>query len=331
MAFALHTIKKMNPYIKYFDVSMRDGLQSLSKIYSLQEKQILLNKIMKQYKPHSLEIGSLVSNKLIPQMANSYELYKYAHEKYNDIMNMNMYTNMNMNIKSTINNTCKFYLLVPPTKKYLNIAKNLNIKNISLITSVSEEFQRKNVNQSIQETKDIIKEYLEVPGTFDNVKLYVSCITNCPITGKDKKNKDYIINELYEYLNINGIKEVCISDTCGDMKYEDFKHIIDYLSIDMKYKLDKLSLHLHVKNEYHEHHHYHYHNQDHNQDHNNDDYNTVEKIIEYAIASNIYKFDVSCLENSGGCIITFDDKSKMNGNLTYDKLYKVLYNCNLYT
>ena len=39
----------MNPYIKYFDVSMRDGLQSLSKIYSLQEKQIMLNKIMKKY------------------------------------------------------------------------------------------------------------------------------------------------------------------------------------------------------------------------------------------------------------------------------------------
>ena len=290
----------MNPYIKYFDVSMRDGLQSLTKIYSLQEKQIMLNKIMKKYNPHSLEVGSLVSNKLIPQMADSYELYKYANEKYN--------INMNLNIKSTLNNICKFYLLVPPTKKYLNIAKNLNIKNISLITSVSDEFQRKNVNQSIQETKDIIKEYLEVPGTFDNVKLYVSCITNCPITGKDKKNKDYIINELYEYLNINGIKEVCISDTCGDMKYEDFKHIIDYLSIDMKYKLDKLSLHLHVKNE-----------------------DTIEKIIEYSVASNIYKFDVSCLENSGGCITTFDDKTKMNSNLTYDKLYKVLYNCNLYT
>lgn len=316
----------MNPYIKYFDVTMRDGLQSLSKIYTLQEKQTMLNKIMKKYNPHSLEIGSIVSPKLLPQMANSYELYNYAITLYNNNVMYN--DDSHTNTRSTINNTCKFYLLVPPTKKYLTIAKDLNIRNISLITSVSDKFQQKNIKQSIQDTKYNIKECLKIPRSFDNVKLYISCITNCPVSGK--QNKDHIIDEIAEYLQIDGINEICLSDTCGDIKFNDFKYIIDYLdtAIQNKKVLNKLSLHLHIKQNY---------NNDYDNDYDNDNNinneninNDTEKIIEYAIASNIYKFDVSSITDSGGCSITFDDKTKMNGNLTYEKLYKILHKCNLY-
>ena len=314
MTLAIHSLRKIIPHIRYFDVSMRDGLQSLSKIYTLPEKQIMLDTIMKTHKPHALEIGSIVSPKILPQMANSYELYQYANTIYNKNSIYNRVTKSNM--INYIYHPCDFYLLVPPTKKYLDRAQNLNIKNISLITSVSEAFQRKNINQSIQETKENIKNLLKIPGTFDNVKLYVSCITHCPISGKQDNN--HILNELYEYLEIDGINEICISDTCGTMKQKDFIDIIDNLSkkmknMNMNTKMDKLSLHLHM-------------NENDIIDSNEFiDNSNVDTIIEYALINNIHKFDVSSLKNSGGCSITITDRTKLNGNLTYDRLNENIY------
>ena len=281
-------LKKIAPFIKFFDVSMRDGLQSIPDLYTLKQKKIMLNKIINTYYPESLEIGSLVSHKILPQMKDSYELYKYATKYY--IHKNNVYIP-------------KFYLLVPPTENYLEMAKNLNIKNISIMSSVSNKFQEKNVRLTLHETKNnIIKalntyKTLENKNQFDNVKVYLSCITQCPISGKI--DNDLIVNELYNYLQIDTINEVCISDTCGKMSYSDFIHIIDYLSIDMKSNLSKVSLHLHCNDKL--------------------NYDTINNIINYAIKHNIYKFDVSTID-AGGCTITLNNND-LHNNLTYTRLF----------
>ena len=304
MAKKLPLIRNINSYIRQFDVSMSDVLQSIPKKYTLSEKKHILHNIIHTYKPNSLEIGSIISPRLVPQMNHSYELYKYANDFYNPIKKSDR-THIISDNDTIKNNQCKFYLSVPPTKQYLNSAKTLNIKNISLMTSISDVYQQNYFKQSIKKTKEIIKETLKEPNTFDNVKLYVSCITYCPIKGK--QDNEHIINELYDYLHIDGITEVCLTDNCSNINYSDFKHIIDYLGIEMNYKLDKLSLHLHC---------------------NNEKYYTTDKIIEYAIHNKIYKFDVSSFEymkfNNG--IINIDTKS-FNNNLTYDRLYEGIHNC----
>jgi isopropylmalate/homocitrate/citramalate synthase len=305
MTNIIQLLRRINPYIKLFDVSMCDGLQSIPKKYTLSEKKTILHNIINTYKPHSLEIGSIISPRVVPQMKHSYELYKYAIDFYNPpITDDKTYTNIT-NITNITNKKCKFYLSVPPTKQYLNTAKSLNIKNISLTTSISEKYQQKYIKQSIEKTKEIIKDTLKEPNTFDNVKLYVSCITNCPINGK--QDNEHIINQLYEYLNIDGITEVCLTDTCGNIRYSDFRHIIDYLGIEMNYKLDKLSLHLHCNDE--------------------KKIYITDKIIEYAIQNNIYKFDVSSFEYMyfGNGNVNIDAK-EFNNNLTYDRLYEGIYN-----
>jgi len=292
MSYLISSLRKTMPYIKFFDVSMRDGLQSLPPTYTLKHKKIMLNRIINTYNPDSLEIGSLVSPKILPQMKDSYELYNYANKYY--VHKNNLYIP-------------KFYLLVPPTEKHLEMAKNLNIKNISIMSSVSNKFQKKNVRMSLYETKNNIfkavntTKTLENKNHFDNVKVYLSCITQCPISGKIDNN--LIVNELYDYLQNDGINEVCISDTCGKMSYSDFIHIIDYLNIDMKYNLDKVSLHLHCND--------------------NLNYYTINNIITYAIKNKIYKFDVSSL-NAGGCTITLNN-DELNNNLSYERFYKALY------
>jgi hydroxymethylglutaryl-CoA lyase len=61
--------------LKLFDVTLRDGLQSIPKMYSLIEKKDMLCDIINTHKPAAIEIGSIVSPKILPQMANSIELY----------------------------------------------------------------------------------------------------------------------------------------------------------------------------------------------------------------------------------------------------------------
>mgnify|MGYP006435245545 CR=1 FL=1 len=64
--------------LKLFDVSLRDGLQSMKKMYSLSEKKDLYHKIIHKHIPANVEIGSIVSPKILPQMKDSLELFKHT-------------------------------------------------------------------------------------------------------------------------------------------------------------------------------------------------------------------------------------------------------------
>ncbi len=66
--------------LQLYDVTLRDGLQDLEKIYTLDEKKILLDSIIKP-NIQDYEIGSFPNLKFVPQMCNSIELYNYALQK----------------------------------------------------------------------------------------------------------------------------------------------------------------------------------------------------------------------------------------------------------
>lgn len=267
--------------IKLFDVSLRDGLQCLKKIYTLSEKKDLFHKILQKYSPDNIEIGSIVSPKKIPQMNNSLQLFKYSQK---------------LNIKNV-------YMLTPNLKS-TQIALDNNVKNFSLITSVSNDFQLKNINKTLLETKDELKDMVKLIKSkdTDKIKLYISCINECPIQGRI--NNKLIMDELDYYIENykDVIDEICLSDTCGTLFFCDIVAILDYIN---KYYgesiINKISLHLHK---------------------NNVDDNLT-NIINYAQLLGVHKFDVSCLE-SGGCSMTID-KNKLNNNLHYDDIKKILF------
>ena len=208
--------------LKLFDVSLRDGLQSQKKIYSLDEKKKMLNEIINNYNPDKIEVGSIVSDKVLPQMNNSIELYKYA---------------------KNLNNNTKYYLLIP-NKKKLKIALDNNVSNMSFISSFSDSFQKKNIKKSLDETKyeiDEINKILINKNLYEN-KLYLSCFNDCPIEGNiDHYN---IINDLLYYSDLQSFNELCLSDTTGRLNNKDFKEIIN--DIKKIVNVNKLSLHLHV-------------------------------------------------------------------------------------
>ena len=272
--------------IQLFDVSLRDGLQSLNKHLDSKSKRNILHNIISRNVKH-IEVGSFVSPKILPQFEDSLKLYNYA-------------TSLGMK-------DMNYYILFPNSKQ-LSKGIDLGINNCSLITSVSDSFQKKNINRSLDETKiDLYKSFDLINNNKDkinNVKLYVSCINECPISGKISPS--VVVKELsYYFHNYKDITNLCLSDTCGTLNPTIFKLIIDHCVISEGIDLSKLSLHLHC---------------------NNHDIERIRDIIQIAFNNNIFNIDVSLLE-SGGCSVTMDN-DKINRNLSYDDIssLKLKYN-----
>jgi len=267
--------------LKLFDVTLRDGLQSLKKIYSLAEKTDILHNIIVNRFPSAIEVGSIVSPKILPQMEQSIELFHEAQF-----------------INIILPRPIDLYMLTPNLKS-VNIASDHDITNFSFITSVSNDFQKKNTNKNLTEIKNEIELMMKRVTLIQDskVKLYISCITNCPISGKIDNHK--IINEiLHYYYTYDEISEICLSDTCGTMEFNNFKTIIDEL-LKRNVDFNKISLHLH----------------------NQENKQNVKDIIIYGMKSGIYRFDVSDMPEIGGCSVTMENPS---GNLSYDDVKRCL-------
>lgn len=273
--------------VKPFDVSLRDGLQGLSKEQQLTIKPIdqinLYFQIKEKYQPINMEIGSIVSSKVFPIFKNSDSFYNYIE-----------YCQLEPDEPKTNN-----FILIPNETQFNNINKFIGLKCVSFITSVSESFQMKNTKMTLDTTFQQLNNMMRV---LDNkpdkstVKLYVSCINECPIEGKIDNN--VIIEKILKYQELNP-DILCLSDTCGTLTADDLNYII--LNLQKNTNLNNLSLHLHVKP-------------------GRED--EVEKIIHTALDFGINSFDVSTLK-SGGCSVTMKE-SDLAPNLSYELYYKSL-------
>lgn len=276
--YIINNINKVNP----FDVTLRDGLQALSpnisRLFTTAHKKSLYDYIIESYNPRNLEIGSCVNKKVLPIFNDTEELFNYTD----------------------LNKEHNHYILVPNYDK-LHDAVKIGVRNFSFITSVSDSFQIKNTKKSVSENYSNLNNMMlyldDLPIKKYKVKLYVSCINECPIEGKIDIPK--IVGELFT-LSLLKFDNICLSDTCGSLTHDDFLDIIENskkIGIDIK----KFSLHLHVRQERED---------------------EVEKIFHSALDYGINEFDVSYL-NSGGCSITMN-KNKIAPNMSYEQYYKFL-------
>lgn len=286
-----------------FDVTLRDGLQSLDiekqKTMDFIKKKNLYQTIYFNHYPKNIEVGSLVSNKIFPVFNDSMDLLSYI-EKHQESLK----SNFDYLFPLKTNN----YILVPNSNKLREKIYHVQIKlekspfNYSFITSTSNSFQCKNIRMSLDESdQDILNMIYMLDDKFGKrdyqIKLYVSCINECPIEGK--LDSDLIIDRLL-MLNKFNVDIICLSDTCGTLEPYDFKYIMSKC-IEYGIPRSKMSLHLHVKQ-------------------GRED--IVEELIHIALDYGIIEFDVSLI-NSGGCSVTMD-KNRLVPNLSYDLFYKSL-------
>ena len=289
---------KIDPNL--FDVSLRDGIQNASiENFPTSKKMEIFQTIYSENLPKRIEIGSLTSHKILPIMNDSIEMFNYAKEFLKIKKSELEFTR---DLEQYNNNFDGIYLLIPSLSK-LHLALNHNIRNFSFITSVSNKFQINNTTKNIRETKQEFKNIFELLNrehttTNFKTKLYISCINKCPIIGKI--DNDFILKEVLYYHGKFPFDEICLSDTVGELKFDDFEYIIENC-IFFGIPPSKISLHLHYKPY---------------------NYRNIQNILFYCFKNKINKFDVSILD-TGGCSLTMRPEQRPQ-NLSYDMFYVFL-------
>ena len=175
--------------IKIFEMGPRDGLQSIKEIIS-SEKKIQLINLLQSTGLMDIEVGSFVSPKWVPQMADSKIVYESIEKR----------ENINLSV------------LVPNIKGYLQ-ARELEVNEVAVFTSATEGFSKKNINCSIDESIERFKVIIS-ESQIDNAKVrgYISCIYKCPVDGFVKPDIVYrVVDKLLEI----GCYEISLGDTLG--------------------------------------------------------------------------------------------------------------------
>lgn len=218
------------------EVGLRDGLQNEKATINVDIKIELLKKLMLAG-CKTIEAGSFVSPKWVPQMADTSKVCEYINEqiKKSNIINAE---NDSLDFKRT-----RFSVLTPNLHG-LDEALKYGAKEIAVFGAASNTFSMKNINCSISESLDRFQKVCEKAR--DNnvlVRGYVSCVLGCPYEGDVSPDKVlYVTQRLFAM----GCYEVSLGDTIGVGTPGSTKNLLEFL-LKKENNLDvsKLAVHFH--------------------------------------------------------------------------------------
>ncbi|WPO65936.1 hydroxymethylglutaryl-CoA lyase [Acinetobacter haemolyticus] len=179
----------MSDYVKIVEVGPRDGLQNEKQALSMEQRLSFINDLI-DAGLKSIEVGSCVSAKWVPQMAQSDELFKLLPQR--DELNLSLLT---------------------PNLKGFEAALAVGCKEVAVFTAASESFTRKNINCSIDESLERFSEIFQAAQA-NNVRVrgYVSCMVDCPYEGAiDPKQVVNVVKRLHDM----GCYEISLGETIG--------------------------------------------------------------------------------------------------------------------
>jgi hydroxymethylglutaryl-CoA lyase len=172
-----------------FEVAPRDGLQNEARYIPTADKIMLVN-LLSASGFGEIEVGSFVNPKLVPQMADTAEVFAGIERKPG---------------------VC-YAALVPNLKGY-ELARAAGADEVAIFASASEGFSRKNINCSIAESLERFAPVAEAAHADGlPVRGYVSCVTDCPYDGPTPPAK---VAEVAAALLALGCYEVSLGDTIG--------------------------------------------------------------------------------------------------------------------
>ena len=174
--------------VKIVEVGPRDGLQNESPV-ATQTKIRLINLLSDTGLTH-IEVGSFVSPKWVPQMADSTEVMK-AITRRNHVT----------------------YSALTPNLKGLEQALEADANQVAIFTSSSEGFCQHNINCSIAESLTRFEPVMRLATKHGiPVRGYLSCVADCPYDGPTApKQVTSVVKSLIDL----GCYEVSLGDTIG--------------------------------------------------------------------------------------------------------------------
>ena len=191
----------MSEFVKIVEVGPRDGLQNEKTPLNLEQRKAFILDLM-QTGLKSIEVGSCVSAKWVPQMAESDALFAQLPQ----------------------NPTIQFSLLTPNLKGFES-ALAVGCKEVAVFTAASESFTRQNINCSIDESLEKFADVMAAAKANDiKVRGYVSCMVDCPYEGAiDPQQVVKVSKRLLDM----GCYEVSLGETIGTATPDRVKKVWD--------------------------------------------------------------------------------------------------------
>jgi hydroxymethylglutaryl-CoA lyase len=189
--------------VTVYEVGPRDGLQNERESLPVDVRAEFVDRLTDAGLP-AIEVGSFVSPKAIPQLADTEELYRRIHR----------------------GSGVRYPALVPNLKG-LERALACGVREIAVFTAASETFNRKNINAGVDES---IERFRPVVARAREEKVrvrgYVSTAFGCPYEGDVAPEA---VREVVHKLLELPVDEVSIGDTIGVATPTDVYEVIETL------------------------------------------------------------------------------------------------------
>ncbi len=175
--------------VRLVEVGPRDGLQNEARALSVADRVEMIDGLIGAGLT-TIEAGSFVSPKWVPQMAGSAEVLASLGQR--EGINLQM--------------------LVPNFKGF-EAARDAGAREIAIFASASESFSQKNINCSIDESFERFVPVLEGAREAGmRVRGYVSCVLGCPYEGPVALSS---VVGVASRLHAMGCYEISLGDTIG--------------------------------------------------------------------------------------------------------------------
>lgn len=204
--------------VKINEVVLRDGLQLEDKVLAVEEKKTLFDQLMKA-NVQTVEFGSFVHPKLVPQMANSGELFELISKEPHH---------------------AELIALIPNLKGAKN-AQEKGVEKVNFVFSASDTHNQQNVQKSTEESLSELKEILSYCEEH-KMLLSVSIATTfgCPFEGEVKKDR---IHWILEQLVPLKLETITLADTTGMANPQQVYDLVSELK--GKFPVQPFNLHFH--------------------------------------------------------------------------------------
>ena len=203
--------------VRIVEVGPRDGLQNEAAIVPVDAK-IALIEALADAGLTSIEAGSFVSPKWVPQMATTADVLARLHRKPG-----------------------VSYPVLVPNLQGLAAAKASAAKEIAVFAAASEAFSKRNINCSIGESLERLAAVIEAPlAEGMRVRGYVSCVLGCPYEGEVSLR---VVADVARALTGMGCYEVSLGDTIGVGTPVKARHMVEHVGRDVP--VERLALHFH--------------------------------------------------------------------------------------
>jgi len=203
--------------VRMFEVGPRDGLQN-EPITIPTETKIRLINMLSETGLKTIEVGSFVSPKWVPQMSDTEAVLKGIYRKPG-IM----------------------YPVLTPNMKGFEAAANAGAQEVAIFGSATEGFSQKNINCSIAESLERFVPVCEAAKARNiRVRGYVSCVVGCPYEGEVDPRR---VAEVAEAIFNLGCYEISLGDTIGVGTPRKVERML--YTVAERVPAEKLSVHLH--------------------------------------------------------------------------------------